>query len=155
MRKIINFFNNIHIFFIVIINRVKLFSKIWTCYSYPFDIYESIFDINIKMFKHFFENSGIDYYTDWQDDDDHIRARFIMGEIYDYYFERIDLKNDYDKLISIPCENKRKDGRKIWDKCTKEEDEIYRIAFEIDDYLLKKDDEIMMKLMEIRKYLWT
>jgi hypothetical protein len=108
----------------------------------------------MKMFKHFFENSGLDDYIDWNADDEHARARFTMGEIYDYYFERINLQNERDILISIPCDNKKKDGRDIWDKCTKEEDEMYKRSFEIDDYILKKDDEIMIKLMEIRKYLW-
>jgi hypothetical protein len=109
----------------------------------------------MEMFKHFFENSNLDEWVDWEVDDEHMKARFIMGEIYDYYFERINLKNDHDRLISIPCDNKRKDGRNIWDKNTKEEDEIYKEAFEINDYLLKRDEEVMIQLMKIRKYLWV
>ena len=155
MRKIINFFDNIHIFFIIQVNRIRFFKKVWKCYSYPFDIYNSVFDMNMEMFKHFFENSDLDDNIAWQYDTKHMKVRFIMGEIYDYYFERINLKSDHDRLISIPCDNKRKDGRSIWDKNTKEEDEMYRISFEIDDYLLKRDEEVMIQLMKIRKYLWV
>jgi len=154
MRKIINFFDNIHIFFIIQVNRIKFFSKVWKCYSYPFDIYDSLFEINMELFKHFFEKGNLDY-VDWNSDDGSIKARFIMGEIYDYYFERIDLKNDHDRLISIPCDNRRKDGRDIFDKNTKEEDEMYRMAFEINDYMLKRDEEILIQLMKIRHYLWV
>lgn len=154
MRKIINFFENIHIFFIVFVNRIKFFKKIWKYYSYSFDIYDSLFDINMELFKHFFENTNLDY-IDWTYEEDSAKARFIMGEIYDYYFERIYLKKEYDKLISIPYENKIKDGRNISDKYTKEENEFFERAYEIEDYLLKRDEEVMIQLMKIRKYLWV
>jgi len=155
MRKIINFFNSIHIFFIVLVNRIKFFKKIWKCYSYPFDIYESLFDIDMELFKIFFEQSGIDDIVDWDHDAEHRKVRFNMGEIYEYYFERRDLKRDYDYLIKVPCDNKRRDGRDMFDKNTPEERELYRMAFSISNHLENRDHEIMIKLMEIRKYLWV
>ena len=155
MYKIIGIFNSIEIFFRVNINRFKIFKKLWKYYLYDFELSDAIFNINMELFKNFYENGGIDH-IDWDTKKADREARAMMGEIYNYYFERKSSLNESEILSEEFWKSKRKCSRDLntmLTKDTEEERELLKHMWQIERYIYEQDQKFLVKLAKINKYL--
>lgn len=130
-------------FFKVKINRTRLFSKF--SYSYPFDIVDDLPQMVFTIFKEFYEKGQIDI-VDWNSDDEHIKIKQNMNNIYNYIVvERQKILNKID-LIDLQLSD-----IKFKSKCKKN----ISIYYKLSNDFYKKDNIYCKKIIDIRNYLWT
>lgn len=142
----------------------RLFKRIWNSYLAPWDMVESLLEINMEMFCEFYEKGSLDM-IDWTSDIEHQRAKHQMDEIYTWWVrERPKRQEEIEEVLHTWSEHfvswdepdPDHAGWYSFECCsTKYAEYINRMYHDLEDHLLKKEDEYLAMLMSLRKWLWT
>jgi hypothetical protein len=142
----------------------RLFKRIWKSYLAPWDMVESLLEINMEMFCEFYEKGQLDR-IDWTSDIEHQRAKNQMDEIHTWWTverpkrqeeieELLDTWNEHFVFYSEPC----KDHPGWYEgQClsTRYSEYLNKMYHELEEHLWKKEGEYLVMLIGLRKWLWT
>ena len=116
-----------------------------------FDRSELLFIAPFQILKSFVEDELPHAYVDWESDEPHSSARKEMQDLYDWWMtgrnkERDDMNAALDEGTdkSLPEKGLSRYRGPAWDAYIKESDRLET-----------KDDEMLLRLIAVRKFLWT